>query len=192
VLETTRAGLKTLARRSLPEPPDDGFTATRSSSYRAVILGVVLVTLFELPVLHFAVHAWLGAGWLWLHAVIFALHAWTVLWLLGDWRQMQASWHRVDRKGLHVHLGNRFRGRVPCDAIAAVRTGNPDDDDPFETPSGVVRVTPIDTPNVIVVLERPVKLKGVFGIELPAEILWLYVDEPRELVDAVESTCRLG
>ena len=179
-----RASLALLLRRPRPPKPSGGFGALEDSLIKNVVIFSALLTVFEVPFLHWLVSRWWpGHGWI--HAVVLISHVLVLLWLAGDLRLMQSSWHRVDAEGLWVHLGDRWRGRVPLEMIAAARCEAPQDESPFEpAPRGVAKISPLEPPNVVVALTGAVSLRNR-GREVEVNALWLRVDAPEDFVGAI-------
>ncbi len=165
-----------------------GFSTTRTSSYGAVVLGLSLATAFEMVALHLGIGHFLGEGYGWLHAAVTMVHLYGALWILGDWRLMKETGHRVEGDRLRVALGQRWRAEVPLEQVASVKTGEVEPLDVMSgqrRPAHVVVVSPMDAPNLTVCLRGPVSLTTYMGFTKEATELQLFVDEPHALAKAL-------
>lgn len=180
------SALRALTRRPLRDP--EGFTATRSSSWRFVAGALLLIALGEAVAVHALIEVfWADAGAA-VHGILGAAHAYGIVWLLGDARSMAESSHRVDDGGLHLELGLRWSGRLPWPLITEVLSGEVAEPDRLlgeRRRDDTVAVTPIETPNVTLRLAEAVTLKGLFGVERQAREVLVYVDDPEGFVAAV-------
>jgi hypothetical protein len=158
------------------------FSVTRTSVVGSFIVGIAVVTLFETPVLHLALHR---ARWP-THLVVLALNVYTLYWLWQQRRRLRDAAHTLDDAGLHLALPGRWQGTIACDAIASVRHIDPPPPG-APRPRGVLRITPIDSPNVELVTHGPATLRGSFGLSRSARRLQLFVDEPDAFVAAVQA-----
>jgi hypothetical protein len=176
---------RALRRVPLPSvPPAGAFTSARTSVFHVFAIGLTVVTLFEAPVVHLLIHR---AGWGW-HVAVGFVNVYTVVWLLGERRLLQESWHRLGHDALEVAVGGRWAGRIPYAAIASVAPT----DGAGARRRGVLRVTPVDTPNVEVRLREDVTLYAM-GLPRRGRSAQLFVDEPAAFVAAVaEATARSG
>lgn len=144
------------------------FTTTRTSRAGMLVTAVIVMSLFELPVLHLLLHHARFAA----HAALAFVHLYGIAWLLGDLRLMRESGHRVDGDTLVLALGARWRGEIPRAQIVEARRldGGP-------APRGALRLCPADTPNVALRLRAPVTLTGLFGLRRTSAHLALFVDD---------------
>jgi hypothetical protein len=133
------------------------FSAAESSVFGTFAIGLVVVCVFEAPIVHIAAHH----APPWVRLVIAAANVWTIVWLLQERRRMRDAGYTVGDAGLDVAIGTRVRG--------------------------VLRVTPIDAPNVELVGRAPLTLATSFGLRRSASRAQLYVDDPEGFVDAVRS-----
>lgn len=180
------AALRALTRR--PVPPAEGFTATRSSSWRVVAGALLLVALGEAVAVHALIEVFWPDASAAVHGILGAVHGYGILWLLGDARLMTESSHRITDGGLHLDLGLRWSGLLPRARITEVIAGEVAEPDRLlgeKRPVGTVAVTPLETPNVTLRLDAPVTLRGLFGVEREAREVLVYVDDPAGFVAAV-------
>jgi len=152
------------------------FTATCTSTIHAFVIGLAVVTLFEAPVLHLLFHrARVGA-----HLLIALINVYTWVWLFGERRLLQESAHRLGVNALEIALGSSWRGAIPYAQIVAARRV-----DGTRRRPGVLRVTPIDAPNVELTLAEPVTLQGSLGLPRRSARVQLYVDDADALIAAL-------
>ena len=153
------------------------FTAARTSVFGPFCVGLAVVTAFEAPVVHLLMAH--RVSWL-VHLAVSALNVWTLVWLLRERRRMLAAAHTLDDGALHIALARRLRGVITRGKILtaqrAARTG---------PEKGTIRVTPLDAPNVELLLSEPVALNAPYGLVKRGARVLLFVDEPDALVAAL-------
>ncbi len=180
------AWLRSLLRRPLPVAAPGAFGVTATSSYPGLVVAMIVASAFELPVLHMFLSAKLGPGHAGVHVAVLALHVYSIAWLLGDRRLLHESAHEIAKGALMLRLGLRPSARVPLSAIASARVlAPPDPFAPRRREPGLVRVTPLDAPNVRLELSQPVVVRGLFGVRREARAIELYVDGPERFCGAV-------
>ncbi len=180
------AWLRSLGRRPLPPADPAAFGVMNRSSYPTLVVAMIVASAFELPVVHMLLSAKLGPGHAGVHVAVVALHVYSIAWLLGDRRLLRESAHRIEGGVLALRLGLRASARVPLAAIASARVLPPPDPfAPKRRERGLVRVTPLDAPNVRLELSEPALVRGLFGVRREARAIELYVDEPEPLCGAV-------
>lgn len=161
---------RALSRR--PIAPSE-ITFTRESTYPGVALALAIVVVIEGAPIHLLLRGHSAA-----QAVMLALHAYALLWIVGDLRALRESTCRFERRALVVQLGLRFSARIPFHLITAAGWGEPSGD----AAPDEARITPGDTPNVALVLRKPIVVRGPFGIRRRARVVRLYVDDPTVLL----------
>jgi hypothetical protein len=177
---------RSLRRRPLPERLEGSFGVMETSTYPMIVLAIAVATALELPVVHLLLSAQLGPGHAGVHVALLLAHVYTIAWLFGDRRLLMESVHRIEGGALVVQLGLRASGRVPLAAIVGARVLPPSDPmQPRKRERGVLRVTPLDAPNVRLELSHPVTLIGLFGLRRTGRVLELHVDEPERLIAAL-------
>lgn len=158
------------------------FSAAHKSVFGTFVVGLVVVCVFEAPILHVVLHR---APW-WVHLLVAALNLSTIGWLLVEKRRTRDAGYDVGVDGLDVGIGTRWSGRIAWRDVASARV--------MATRSlaeggrrGVLRVTPIDAPNVELVGRVPLTLRTSFGRRRAAPRVHLYVDDPEAFVGAVNA-----
>lgn len=154
------------------------FSTHREAGYGAVLVGVVMLVLVETAAVHALVSAWSQA----LSWVLTGLGAYSLLWLVGDWRALRARPIVVGPEALELRLGLRWEARIPRACIEHVarlpRRRRP-------RPDGVRVVALLGQPNVELRFADPVELVGVYGLRRSTRRLWLRVDEAERFVAAL-------
>lgn len=101
-------------------------------------------------------------------------------WLYGDDRALRRGEAvRVDAEHLHFAVGKRLRGSVPRSAVGRILT--PTWRDLAGGPRPLDATKPA-SPNVLVVLTSPRRLRVVGGVEREVERIALHVDDPDRLI----------
>lgn len=161
---------------------EQGFTyhSARSGS---LLAGLGLVLLVETVVLHL----WLGAR----HPVL----AWTltvtslsvILWLVADYRAMARGAVRLSHDILDLRVGRRFAVRLArTEVIAAIRPGWRDLPE-AGTPAaaGFLNLMKPATPNVLLTLAHPARVRLPGGMRRTVRQLGLHLDEPERFLSAI-------
>ncbi len=176
-----------------PVRVEDGtFTSLRKSQSGFLLPALILLSGVEMLALHAGVAA-LWWGQTWVHAAIFAVHAYGVLWFAGDRRAMQESGHRIRGGTLELALGMRFRASIPIASIThAWVLRSEAERREARAPNGgkSIAVTPFDAPNLHLCVRSPQTGRTYFGIARTFEHLDLYVDEPEAFLDALKKAHR--
>jgi hypothetical protein len=183
-----------LLRRPLlaPESSPTVFVPMAASRTEWVIPVVTLAMVIEGTAVHLLLYG-LGARGEWLHGVLFALNAYTLLWLVGDRRLMRQSAHRLEPEALELSLGLRFSARIPYEKLARVLPLRTDAERRSVQPRGGgknPRVTPFEEPNVHLCLHEPVRATLFFGLARQVEHLDLFVERPAEFIAALAERAR--
>jgi hypothetical protein len=174
-LSMVRAAARALTRRPLPSDASL-HTTSRSSELGRLYAALGLVVALELPAAHVLVHAF-APGRIGVHLVLAVLDVYGVLWMIGDWRRLRETGHRMGTHTLELHLGLRARATVPRAQITSVRRLD-----------GARRrrgdLTPYEAPNVEIELREPVEVRGPFGLRRRSAQLRLRVDDPDRFLAA--------
>lgn len=184
---------RALLRRPIPTPGVNAITFTRSSSHGNLALALGLATLVEMPAVHILMHHVWGAAALPWHAVSVGLHIYALLWLAGDVRWLRETSHQATAAGLHLHLGGRMRVLVPWSSIQDARVESLPAFAPYARMGrarehGMVKMTPLESPNVVLQLSEPVDVVTLVGTRRGVTRLRLFVDEPATLVTLVRAS----
>jgi hypothetical protein len=144
-------------------------------------IGIAVVATLETPILHALAHR---APW-WVHVLILGANVATVVWILRQRRNMRDAAHTLGDAALSIALPGKWGGDIPVALIQSVRRVSPVRG--TTTPRGILRVTPLEMPNVELTLRTPATLAGVYGIKRSAARVQLFVDEPDAFVDAIKA-----
>ena len=174
ITEATLLWYGLLSWRKRPGP---GFTAHRRAGLIAIDAVFVLLVLAEAIPASFWLHGWwrLGMG---------ALHAYSMLWLLGDLQALRLRPSTIEGRALHLRIGLRWEARLPLASLTFAGAPGQDND-----PSGPLplRVAVIGQPNLLLRFSEPQTLRKIFGIEKRAAAIALLVDDPDGLLAALRA-----
>jgi hypothetical protein len=168
-LVIVHAALRALSRRPRRSPA--GFSLLESSSYPKLVFALLLLSSLEAPATHLLASALAHGHAFTVHLILLFVHGYTFLWLIGDLRLLRESRHACEAHGIQLSLGARARAFVPYQDIVEVRSTVPE-----RTPH--LRITPMDTANVVLVLKVPAKVESMFGLTKHTACIALYVDDP--------------
>ena len=164
--------------------PAPGFTTHKRAGLVAIDAVLILAVLAEAIPFHFWLHGgWrLGAG---------ALHAYSIVWLLGDLQALRLRPITIEDGALHLRIGLRWEARIPLASLAFAgplgpAIGHPLTD-PAQDPVAPLRVAVIGSPNLVLRFTEPQTLRKLFGIERRAEAIALLVDDPDGLAAAIRA-----
>lgn len=146
-----------------------GYTAYKRAGWTAVYFAIGVAVLAEAVPLHFL----LPRGWALVSNV---LHVYTLLWLLGDLRALALRPITVDQGVLHLRLGLKWEADIPLGLIESAA---------LSTRAEGRKLGVLGSPNLVLLLRRPVELHGLFGIRRTAQALSLQVDDPEALARAL-------
>lgn len=173
----TEAGLAFAALRPRFAATITGHTVHRTAAYGPVAAGLVLALLAET----LAVHALVRTV---SHAAAWALTAsslYAILWIIGDARALAQRRTTITAETLHLRFGLRWSANIPLHQIAAVERWR------GTTPKGARVLALIGPPNLLVRLNRPAELIGMYGLRRRATDLYLRLDDPDAFLRAVPS-----
>jgi hypothetical protein len=156
-------------------PSFPSLTYHRKTAYGAVVFALILVTLGEIPAMHFLIRLWSDrAAW-----IFTALGLYAILWIIGDWRACRMRPIRVEDGTLRIRFGLRWRADVPLDGIVRVRSSTAAE----RATRGAVDLR-LALPGgswTVLELDRPVVAVGMYGRRRTVHSLGLGVDEPARL-----------
>jgi hypothetical protein len=160
-------------------PGADGearFTSHRTTDYAAVLWAFVGLILLEAFVIHIIVARWSDpAAWAVTAASLGAL------WLVGDFQAVRLNPIGVEGDRIRLRVGLRWQADIPLDAIAAVERPGAE---PRDAP-GYLKATVFGDASLRLVVERPVVVRGPFGIECRCREMGISVDDPAAFEEAV-------
>jgi hypothetical protein len=154
-------------RRTTP-----AFAVHRASGW-ALTAGVLAVlTLIEAPAVHLVIVAAGAPTAAWIAS---ALALYGALWLVGDAHALRHGGIRLAGDAIAIELGVRWRGAIAYAAIVRVTRGG----GPAELDVAIAGT------NVVIELDAPVELVGLFGRIRRVRSLALELDEPDAFVRAL-------
>jgi hypothetical protein len=154
------------------------FSHHRTHAWGAVVLALVLLSVPEAVLAHFLLQRWSDtAAW-----IVSGLHAYGLLWLLGDLQYMRHTAIVLEPQGrLRIDVGLRVRLDVRVEDIAAVGGSR----DALAGAEHVLEARVMGDPNVFVRLNAPASATVLLGRSRPASGLALRVDDPDALIRAL-------
>ncbi len=176
-----------LFRRRRPRAHE--FTYHKHSLFGAFLLAALLsspveILLFELLV-----------PWVWLRWVLLIASLYTLIWVLGYYASLAVRPHCLEVGGMRLRYGTLAYGVIPHEVIAAVareRHNMPKrarglfvDADTSAAYFGMDGAT-----NVVLRLNSPQSLHGLFAMTKPITTIYLVVDEPARFVSEVQQRIR--
>ncbi len=183
------AAVATLLRRPLrtPESSATVFVPMVESRSGWFLPFLAMATVVEGTAVHVLLYVLVpGSGWL--QAVLLALNAYGLLWLMGDRRLMWQSAYRLEAETLELELGLRFSASIPYGKVTRVLPLRTDAERrSVQPPKGPKnpRVTPLDEPNVHLCLSEPVTSTTYFGLTKQVQHLDLFVERPEAFIAAL-------
>lgn len=159
-----------------PAPRDAAlrFYPQRSAMLIAT-LAVVLV--IETAGMHLLISLWSAtAAW-----ILTGLSAYTLLWVVGDYRAIARRPTILSRDSLLIRVGLRFSGEVPLAMIEAARPANWRD--ACRPPPKHVNLAAPATPNLLITFRAPIAARRFFGIQSTVHGVLMAVDQPDRMIE---------
>ncbi len=173
---TTEVSILYHAFRWRRPPPDSegSFTVHREANYLTVVIGLTMVLLVETVALHALVWLWSAtAAW-----ILTGLSLYAYIWLVGDYRAMTARPIRLTPTHLSMRMGVRWEAEIPLTQIASAEPLGAREEVPG---SDTLVAALLGQPNLMVKLEEPVEVIGMYGWRRTVSGLRLRVDGAPEL-----------
>jgi hypothetical protein len=163
-------------RRRTPSPPASRvFTYHRTGGYGAIVFALMMVTAGESIPVHLLVARWSPqAAW-----TLTILAAYTMLWLLADYRATRRRPILLDAETLSIRTGLRWTVSIPRAHIVAIHKKAPQKSEPR-----VRTALPMTTP-LWIELAEPVTAHGPYGITRRARWISVSVDEAKAFQEAL-------
>jgi len=153
------------------DPEHAVFSYHRRVGYTAIMCVVTLILLVETTALHLLLQRWSAlAAW-----IFTGLSLYSLLWLIGDYHAIRLHPIVLDETHLHLRIGMRWRATIPLNDIAEIqspshREKNADD---------YVSLTLFGSPRLVIFLQQPIKIRGLFGIQKKTRRLALTIDDEK-------------
>jgi hypothetical protein len=175
-----------------PESSATVFAPMVESRSGWVLPVIAMATVMEGTAVHVLLYALMpDSGWV--QAALLAVHAYGLLWLMGDRRLLWQSAYRLEAETLVLKLGMRFSASIAYGKVTRVLPLRTDAERRSVQPRqgrGNPKVTPLDEPNVHLCLSEPVTYTTFFGLTRQAQHLDLFVERPEAFIAAL--TERMG
>lgn len=160
--------------RRPPPPGARSFTLHREAGYLSVLIGLGMALLVETVALHLLVRQWSGIA----AAILTGLSLYALIWLVGDYRAIAARPIRIEPTHLAIRLGLRWEADIPIDRIAGAEILRSHRAKPARD---TLVLALLSQPNLLVRLDAPVEVTGMYGLRRTAGELWLRVDGAEKL-----------
>ncbi len=157
------------------------FSTHKKSQYSAIFFTLLAVCIVEAVGVHILVALfWNGAAAL----VLTALSAYTLLFLVADFRAIVQRPFVLEDRYLLVRTGIRWTAEIPFEAISDVRLA------PKRLDENIIRrmkrITPFGAPNVLLEFSTKQEIRGLYGIKREEILLGCSVDSAEEFVRLVQ------
>ena len=179
------------ATRKFPLPPPQGLRIDflKRSTYSIVFAIVLLALLVEIPFCGVIVSLIEQdpTRRIQIHIILFALTAYSLVWILGDRWLVKHSVHVLTETQITFHIGARTLGTVPRNAIKRVQLVKQSRDKWCKLHKVSMRetvlITPYDDPNVVIELIPHVETQITYfqADRSASRILFLFVSNPELL-----------
>ncbi|MFA6956703.1 MAG: hypothetical protein WC538_12605 [Thermoanaerobaculia bacterium] len=136
-----------------------------ADEWRVVVIALSIVIAAESLALHLFLAPKIGS-FVWL---VTALDLYAMLWLVADCRALEANGIRVTGRGVSIRFGIRWEADVEpgaVDRVEAAANGNWDR-----------KLALIDEPTLVIVMRRPVELRGPYGIRRRASRIGVRLED---------------
>jgi membrane protein YdbS with pleckstrin-like domain len=144
------------------------FTYHRKSSY-STILGVMIALLcVETAALHIIVLHWSRIAAI----ILTGLSIYSLLWLIGDFHAIRMQPVLVTQDNIELRIGIRWKATIPISNVASIDPGS----GPPRNAKGYVRASVLGA-RVVLNLNQPVTIKGLFGMQRIASKIGLSIDD---------------
>lgn len=164
-------------RRTPPVFGDGVFPYHKTSSYGAILAGILIAATVELIGGHFLLMMWSPTA-AWVHL---GLAVYGVIWLIGDYRAMRYRPTRVRDGQILIRCGLRWEADLTREQIHAVSAPTR----AIENRDDYLSLSVATKPDLILTLVSPETVEGPYGITRKARYLGVSVDDPDAFRDAV-------
>jgi hypothetical protein len=157
------------------------FSTHKKSQYSAIFFTLLAVCIVEAVGVHILVALFWNAT---AALVLTALSAYTVLFLVADFRAIVQRPFILEDRYLLVRTGIRWTAEIPFEAISDVRLAPKRLDDNIIR--RMKRITPFGAPNVLLEFSTKQEVRGLYGIKREEILLGCSVDNAEEFVRLVQ------
>ncbi len=169
--------------KPMPADAPKVFTHHRESGWFGFVGVLCFVLLIEGALVHWWLHA---SGYIVAKWVLFALHVYTFVWLIGDAQAIRIYRSSLRKLGDHwflfLSVGLRQRARIAVSDVAEVTTGGSD-----KAGEGELLAVVQGAANVRLAFRTPANVRPMLGAAKPTQSLLLQVDEPEDFRAALSS-----
>jgi hypothetical protein len=159
-----------------PSVQASAFTYHRKSSY-STILGIMIALLcIETAALHIIVLHWSKIAAI----ILTGLSIYSLLWLIGDFHAIRLQPVLVTDDNIELRIGIRWKGTIPISTVESIEAGS----GPPRSTKGYVRASVLGA-RVVLSLNQPVILKGLFGLTRHASKIGLSIDDVDHFRDEI-------
>jgi hypothetical protein len=159
-------------------------TIHERSGWGTVVVCFVVLIAFETIGVHLLVQHWSRiAAW-----VFTSLDAYTVWWIIGDYRAMKSRPTVVGPDTIELRYGLRLTATIPRDNVAAVE---PITNEAQWKRKGTVKLALLDEPKYLIRLREPVVANFVAGIKRKIDAIAILPDDASAFAGAFERALTL-
>lgn len=166
-----------VGRGRTAEPPTGGRHAMDARGWGAIVGALCMAVVVETVPVHLLLSQWnTGVAW-----GLTALSAYSLIWLIGDWRAMGARTTELSGDTLRLRVGMRWSADIALADIANVERAT------WRTVAehGVLNTLKPLQPNVLIRLRRPTRVRGPFGVPRTAAALGIRLAVPDRFLEAL-------
>jgi len=164
-------------RKTPPTPGNGVFPYHKTSSYGAILAGILIAATVEIIGGHFLLMMWSPVA-AWIHL---GLAVYGVIWLVGDYRAMRYRPTRVQDGQIAIRCGLRWEVDLPREQVHSVSAPTRG----IENRDDYLALSASMKPDLILELGIPETVDGHYGITRKARYLGVSVDDPAAFRDAV-------
>lgn len=158
-------------RKPLIESNTTTFSYYKNNAYFAIFIGLILLLIVESIVAHFFLAKFdTTLAWVASLASIY-----TILWLWGDFQAIRLNPIAINDQELKLNAGLRWQISVPREMIKEVidisKAGK------LTERKDYLSMTVAGEPELVIVLEEPLKAKGLFYLTKECKYIGIFVDD---------------
>ncbi|MBK7994735.1 MAG: hypothetical protein IPK14_15545 [Blastocatellia bacterium] len=158
-------------RKPLIESNTTTFSYYKNNAYFAIFIGLILLLIVESIVAHFFLAKFdTTLAWVASLASIY-----TILWLWGDFQAIRLNPIAINDQELKLNAGLRWQISVPREMIKEVidisKAGK------LTERKDYLSMTIAGEPELVIVLEEPLKAKGLFYLTKECKYIGIFVDD---------------
>jgi hypothetical protein len=144
------------------------FSYHRKSSYPTILVVMIALLCIETAALHIMVLHWSRIAAI----ILTGLSIYSLLWLIGDFHAIRLQPVLVTQDNIELRIGIRWKATILISSVASVDAGS----GPPRNTKGYVRASVLGA-RVVLSLNQPVTVKGLFGMQRIVSKIGLSVDD---------------